>query len=298
MKKIIFLFFLNTTNLYSATTEIESVIRYRNIGVTYQGHSVYNAHEVSLDINFKTKFDQSSCFVLGGRFVSGKEFHSIYENYQDISTPTIRNFYLDMNCLFQKAKVSVGALKTENVSLTDINRDGWVDGARVQIDLDKIFDALTLEIGHLDFSDSPFVLERINEFSLNYLRVHLKKELTKNIEMSLLHTELNKRSIQQALISLSTKEYLSLFDSISASLALNEGEYGDFSIFASKHYKGLNFIAGFVDEKYDVYESSLFDANGYYLMVTKDLSKKTRLVLLTRKHKKENIIVLSLQHKF
>ncbi len=252
-------------------------------------------------VNFKYKHEigSDSCISINAGVLNGSKFDSTSTDFSDGNDIALRHLYFDFNCLVNKS-IQVGAIHSDHISPLDLEKNGWIDGIKIHIDLKSIIDELHLTYGSVNTDASTNVFERVNEDYNQFIRATLVKKIKEKLKATLALTSFNDEFIYQGVLEYSLNDVTPLLDELSIYTSLSKDRHHHTGIEVSKEHKGYKISLGYVEQDNYVYPTSSFYSkeDALYISVSKTFKQRLKLSLRARKGRRDNRVEATIEYKF
>lgn len=239
-------------------------------------------------------FGKDSCVTLQTRIMSGSGFSSDFNDSGltdfEKDNPNekigVRNFFIDIHCLNDKLKVKAGALVPESEGFHTPRSSGWVDGIEVTYLVKNIIDSIKVTYGQIDVEgDINFFKRDFN--GANYVKIEVQKEISKNIEGTLIFQEYEEEDYISAIVDYSLRDLPLFFDEAHFEATFNNLSQNRYVVELEKEMHKGKLRVGYA--RYEKGESTLpvhsfwAQENGsFHVIYTRKISKSWKLRLQGR----------------
>lgn len=253
-------------------------------------------------VNFKYKheFGENSCLSINAQLLTGSKYGSSNDDFSGDFDLNLRRVYLDIQCLVDKS-IQVGAIPTSSINNLDIDKNAWIDGMKISIDLKGIVDKFNFTYGSVNPDSSPSVIKRFNEEKIQFIRAEIQKQVSKNLKASLVLTDYNDEFIIQGMLEVSTEDLLPFVDNIKIYTARNtEGESLHNGLEFSKKVGEYSLGYGYYDIDEQLYPISSFQGkeDAFYISLSRTFKERIKVSIRARKGKTESRFDAQVEYKF
>ncbi len=253
-------------------------------------------------VNFKYKheFGESSCLSINAQVLTGARYGSSNNDFSDDFDLNLRRVYLDVQCLVDKS-IQIGAIPTSSINNLDIDKNAWIDGMKVSIDLKGIIDKFSLTYGSVNPDSSPNILERFNEEKIRFVRAEIQKQVSQRLRASLLLTDYNDETIIQGMLEVSTEDLLPFADNIKIYSARDfNGKSLHNGLEFKKQIGKYSLGYGYYDIDEQLYPISSFQGSedAFYISLSRTFKDRIKVSIRARKGKTENRVDAQVEYQF
>ena len=255
--------------------------------------------QYAAQFKFKHEFGEDSCISVNAHLQSGLRYGSNSVDYDRGLNLNLRKVYLDIQCIVDKTininenadieSIQIGAIPVESLNSLDLEKNSWIDGAKVVVDLKTIIDKFTLTYGSVNPDASPDVFERFNEERVRFVRATIEKEITEQMKTQLALTDYNDEIIFQAVLEVATDDFLPFADEIQIFTARSEEKTYHNGIVLEKQIGDYNLKYGYYDIDEELYDVSSFigDEDAFFISLSKEVLERLTFTIRYRKGKTE-----------
>ena len=253
-------------------------------------------------VNFKYKheFGDNSCLSINAQVLTGSKYGSSNNDFSGDFDLNLRRVYLDVQCLVDKS-IQIGAIPTSSINNLDIDKNAWIDGMKVSIDLKGIIDKFSLTYGSVNPDSSPNIIERFNEEKIRFVRAEIQKQVSEKLKASLLLTDYNNETIIQGMLEVSTEDLIPFVDNIKIYSARDlDGNSLHNGLEFKKQIGEYSLGYGYYDIDEQLYPISSFQGkeDAFYISLSRTFKDKIKVSVRARKGKTENRVDAQVEYKF
>ena len=255
--------------------------------------------QYSAKFRFKHDFGEESCLSVNAHLQTGVRYGSNNVDYDQGLELNLRKVYLDVKCLIDKS-IQIGAIPVESLNGLDLDKNSWIDGMKVAVDMKGIIDRFTLTYGSVNQDASPDVIERFKEDRIQFVRATIEKELTDKLKASLALTDFKDDVIFQAVLEVSTKDIFPFADEIQLYTTRGKKKSYHNAIEFKKQLGDYALKYGVYDIDEELYDVSSFvrEEDAVFISISRTFLERIKITIRARKGRTEERLDVQAEYIF